>query len=322
MTLAVPPKATSRRFWRWRSVARSMRRFSARSPTPGFSSCTFGSETVAGLDMEFLHEGRSRSRPIRGLGRRGRLPSPRGRHPRISAQRCSRCSRRLNLCSNEIEGPALRPRGQGPHRRQAVGRRGRDVPAEATVFLLRHGATHDGYVLSEGVNPFYSDIDTYAMARSVLDEAVRKQLCAGARLDRIAALDNFCWPDPVQSPSTPDGAYKMAQLVRACRGAVRPDAGLRHAADLRQGLDEERLDDGRGEDQRAPDAAPVGDRADRRRRGRAHARRQVRRGRRLRLGRDEKRNRRQRVFPPPRRARGRARPPRGAVRPTSGIASL
>jgi phosphoribosylformylglycinamidine synthase len=56
------------------------------------------------------------------------------------------------------------------------------------------------------------------MARSVLDEAVRKQLCAGARLDRIAALDNFCWPDPVQSQVTPDGSYKMAQLVRACRG--------------------------------------------------------------------------------------------------------
>src|SRR4029077_5825491 len=88
---------------------------------------------------------------------------------------------------------------------------------EATVFLIRHGAKR-GYVLSEGINPFYSDIDTYAMAQSVLDEAVRKQLCAGARLDRIAVLDNFCWPDPVLAPSTPDGAYKMAQLVRACRG--------------------------------------------------------------------------------------------------------
>src|SRR4029077_3715615 len=40
----------------------------------------------------------------------------------------------------------------------------------------------------------------------------------GARLDRIAALDNFCWPDPVQSPSTHDGAYKLGQRVRACRG--------------------------------------------------------------------------------------------------------
>jgi phosphoribosylformylglycinamidine synthase len=31
----------------------------------------------------------------------------------------------------------------------------------------------------------------------------------------MAGLDNFCWPDPVQSPKTPDGHYKLAQLVRA-----------------------------------------------------------------------------------------------------------
>jgi len=28
-------------------------------------------------------------------------------------------------------------------------------------------------------------------------------------------LDNFCWPDPVQSEKTPDGEYRLAQLVRA-----------------------------------------------------------------------------------------------------------
>ena len=27
----------------------------------------------------------------------------------------------------------------------------------------------------------------------------------------IAGLDNFCWPDPVQSASTPDGRHKLAQ---------------------------------------------------------------------------------------------------------------
>jgi phosphoribosylformylglycinamidine synthase len=31
----------------------------------------------------------------------------------------------------------------------------------------------------------------------------------------VALLDNFCWPDPVKSPKTPDGEYKLAQLVRA-----------------------------------------------------------------------------------------------------------
>jgi phosphoribosylformylglycinamidine synthase len=94
---------------------------------------------------------------------------------------------------------------------------GADVPAEATVFLAHHGSLR-GYVLSEGINPFLSDLDTFAMAATAVDEAVRRQLCAGARLDRIAALDNFCWPDPVQSTQTPDGEYKLAQLVRACRG--------------------------------------------------------------------------------------------------------
>ena len=28
-------------------------------------------------------------------------------------------------------------------------------------------------------------------------------------------MDNFCWPDPVKSKKTPDGEYKLAQLVRA-----------------------------------------------------------------------------------------------------------
>jgi len=31
----------------------------------------------------------------------------------------------------------------------------------------------------------------------------------------MAGLDNFCWCDPVQSEKTPDGEYKLAQLVRA-----------------------------------------------------------------------------------------------------------
>ena len=92
-----------------------------------------------------------------------------------------------------------------------------DVPAEGTVLLVRHDSRR-GYVLSEGVHPFLSDLDAHAMARWCVDLAVRKQLCAGARPDRIALLDNFCWPDPVLSAGTPDGPLKAAQLVRACRG--------------------------------------------------------------------------------------------------------
>jgi phosphoribosylformylglycinamidine synthase len=55
------------------------------------------------------------------------------------------------------------------------------------------------------------------MTTSVIDEAVRRVIAVGGELDRIAILDNFCWPDPVESEKTPDGAYKMAQLVRSCK---------------------------------------------------------------------------------------------------------
>jgi len=89
-----------------------------------------------------------------------------------------------------------------------------DMPADATVLLADHGS-NEGVALSEGINPFYSEIDTYHMVTSVVDEAVRRIVAVGASPDRIAGLDNFCWPDPVASKSNPDGAYKMAQLVRA-----------------------------------------------------------------------------------------------------------
>jgi phosphoribosylformylglycinamidine synthase len=79
---------------------------------------------------------------------------------------------------------------------------------------VEHG-TREGMVLAEAINPFYSDLDTYHMMASVIDEAVRRVVSVGAGLDRIAGLDNFCWPDPVRSDKTPDGPYKMAQLVRA-----------------------------------------------------------------------------------------------------------
>ena len=55
------------------------------------------------------------------------------------------------------------------------------------------------------------------MAAASIDEAVRNAVCVGVNLDQIAGLDNFCWPDPVESSKTPDGRYKLAQLVRANR---------------------------------------------------------------------------------------------------------
>ena len=182
----------------------------------GVLEVRYGGRTVARLDMDFLHDG-DPDLDLQAVWEPRRFEEPAGAPAQDLDETLLAMLARLNLCSNETTARHYDHEVKGLTVVKPWIGVGADVPAEATVFLVRHG-TAAGYVLSEGVNPFYSDIDAYAMAQSALDEAVRKQLCAGARLDRIAALDNFCWPDPVASASTPDGAYKMAQLVRACRG--------------------------------------------------------------------------------------------------------
>ncbi len=54
------------------------------------------------------------------------------------------------------------------------------------------------------------------MAQIATDEAVRNVVCTGADPEKIALVDNFCWPDPVQSASNPDGALKLRELVDTC----------------------------------------------------------------------------------------------------------
>jgi len=94
----------------------------------------------------------------------------------------------------------------------------RDVPADAAVLLIAHDGGHVGYALGEAVFPAYSDQDAHAMAQAGVDLAVRRVVAAGARIDRIALLDNYCWPDPLEGPKNPDARHKAAQLVRASRG--------------------------------------------------------------------------------------------------------
>jgi phosphoribosylformylglycinamidine synthase II len=121
---------------------------------------------------------------------------------------------RWNICSKE------RLIRQYDHEVQAgtvvkplVGARN-DGPGDAAV----HRPVLDrfrGIAVGCGIAPRYSDIDTYWMMAAVIDEAVRNIVSVGADPDHMAGLDNFCWCDPVQSEKTPDGEYKLAQLVRA-----------------------------------------------------------------------------------------------------------
>jgi len=215
MTLAVAPEKIDRLLELARNLeveATVMGEFS----DSGYFHVIHGDETVAHISMEFLHGGTPRME----LDARWTPPvfdEPPAADTGDQGEALLGLLRRLNVCSGETKARHYDHEVKGLTVVKPFVGVEADVPAEATVFMARHGSW-GGYALSEGINPFFSDIDTEAMAMAVVDLAVRRQICAGARGDRIAALDNFCWPDPVESEQTPDGAYKLAQLVRACRG--------------------------------------------------------------------------------------------------------
>jgi phosphoribosylformylglycinamidine (FGAM) synthase-like enzyme len=73
-----------------------------------------------------------------------------------------------------------------------------------------------GIAVSQALNPFYSEIDTYHMTAATIDEAIRRVLAVGGNPHHLGGVDNFCWPTVQYDPvGNPDGKYKAAQLVRA-----------------------------------------------------------------------------------------------------------
>ncbi|MFH0835644.1 MAG: AIR synthase-related protein, partial [Candidatus Micrarchaeota archaeon] len=89
-----------------------------------------------------------------------------------------------------------------------------DGPSDAGV-LKPLEESWEGIVVSHGICPELSAFDSYLMAANALDEAMRNFVAVGGDPDYAAGLDNFCWCDPIESEKTPDGRYKLAQLVRA-----------------------------------------------------------------------------------------------------------
>jgi phosphoribosylformylglycinamidine synthase len=77
---------------------------------------------------------------------------------------------------------------------------------------------NDGFAVASGLCPHFSIDDTKLMAELAVDEAVRNLMCHGVDPEKVALVDNFCWPDPTPSARNPDAEFKLAQLVRTCMG--------------------------------------------------------------------------------------------------------
>jgi len=170
-------------------------------------------ETVALLTMEFLHNGLPRMH-LEARWQPPVYPEPSFPAPDGLMESMLEILARWNVCSKESVIRQYDHEVQGGNVVKPLGGIENDGPNDAAV-LRPVLESMEGVVVAHGICPKYSDIDTYWMMACAIDEAVRNTICVGGRPDRMAGLDNFCWCDPVQSEKTPDGHYKLAQLVRA-----------------------------------------------------------------------------------------------------------
>ena len=212
MTLAVAPETIDE----FLDLARKMdveATVLGRYTDTGWFHIRYGEETVVYVDMDFLHDG------LPQMTLRASWTPPRHEEPAIPepanlGEALKTMLSRLNICSKESVVRQYDHEVQGGSVVKPLTGAVNDGPSDAAVIrpLLD---SFEGIVVANGICPRYSDIDAYHMAAAAIDEAVRNAIAVGTPLDRLAGLDNFCWCDPIRSEKTPDGEYKLAQLVRA-----------------------------------------------------------------------------------------------------------
>ncbi len=171
-------------------------------------------KTIMDIDMDFLHNGlpqrQMKSKPTvmkRSISSKiATSQAPRNDMNNILLQMLSK----LNITSYSFitqqydhivqAGLVLSPL-------QGHGR----VNSDATIF--RPVLTSEkGVVLSQGLYPSFSEIDSYKMACASIDTAIRNAVAVGADPERLALLDNFCWC----SSTDPERLYQLKEAAKAC----------------------------------------------------------------------------------------------------------
>jgi phosphoribosylformylglycinamidine synthase len=206
---------------------------------------TYGEKPLAQLDLHFLHEGLSKMQ----LKAHFEGPKEYKEFHRSNSKKSIQESSKniLEVLKVVLASPNVASREplvryydhevQAATRVKPYGGKTQNGANNAGVIdLAMHGGdANNAVAVSNGLCPQLSYYDTYLMAQRAVDEAVRNLVATGANPDKMALVDNFCWPDPTPKASNPDASHKMAQLVRACIGIY--DAALVYRAPLVSGKD-------------------------------------------------------------------------------------
>lgn len=209
MTLAVSPKKVKRllKLFADENVeAMVIGRFTASKKL----HLLYQGNTVADIDMEFLHNGVPKIKR-KASWKRQKQKEPNFREPKDLTPHLAKILSSWNVCSkewiirqydHEVQGGSVLKPLQGIHC---------DGPGDAAVArpLLY---SKKGIAVSNGINFLYGIIDPYWMAASCIDEALRQIISVGGSLDRIAILDNFCWGNT----DRPDTLGSLVRTALAC----------------------------------------------------------------------------------------------------------
>ncbi|MDE1798296.1 MAG: phosphoribosylformylglycinamidine synthase, partial [Candidatus Micrarchaeota archaeon] len=182
----------------------------------GFLHVLYFNHPVALLDLEFLHHGLPKWQ-LKASWTPPDLQEPQIDMPSdLTATLLSMLSR-PNICSKESIVRQYDHEVQGMSAIKPMCGKAGTGPSDAGV-LQPFDERAWGIVVSHGICPRYSDLDPLHMAQLAVDEAVRNYIATGGEMTHWGGLDNFCWPDPVASPSNFDGEQKLAALVRTNQG--------------------------------------------------------------------------------------------------------
>lgn len=174
----------------------------------GRAQIVWHGEMIMDMEMEFLHDGIPET-PLKTTFTRGGEAEPTFAEPSDYNAVLTDMLGRLNICSKEFIGTQYDHNVQGSAVIGPFQGKGR-VMGEASVTKPLFNSPQ-GVVLSQGLFPRYSDIDTRAMSRAGLDMAVRNAVAAGCDFYQLALLDNICW-------CSSDEPERLGQLKRAVEG--------------------------------------------------------------------------------------------------------
>ncbi|MBI2043824.1 phosphoribosylformylglycinamidine synthase [Candidatus Pacearchaeota archaeon] len=165
---------------------------------------------VMDLEMDFLHNGLPK-RHMKTTFTRQVYEEPNFQQPGDMTSVFHEMLGRKNLASfgfisqqfdHEVQGGSVIKPLQGKGR----------VNGDATIVrpILN---SNKAAIISQGINPSYSDIDTYHMAAAAIDTAIRNVIAVGGKLEEIALLDNFCWC----SSDEPERLGQLKRAAKACK---------------------------------------------------------------------------------------------------------